>query len=424
MDSFSTEADRRHRWLRATGLAFASLLLLSLSLFETGSAGASTQSLEPCPKPPAAKRFEGEATVVLSSRAKKVLGAHGLRQKLISPANAFTGRPTYPVRNAGLAGRTSRVWLDGAFRLGNQGGRDVRVSRMRLVVGDGRVSAVKAKVAGKKMRLFRITGAKLKTDLKSGVLDLRGGEVRLSGKASKRIRARLGLRGERRLESGRVWGRISVFAARNKKVEDPEAETPVEPPFLERPLGATDVTAASIKWRVRESFIRYVAVGAGTSVADGASADPAEAIGNTAPLTYSFNFPFDAGWTSAGPGPAAIHGAGKVGFRYCTNTINFTVADPEIELNGDSDSRLIFRVDGTDGTAFPDSRAVMVQLIPSLATSTTEGNTTTLTDIPGYIPQAATGVFADFYPPFPGSVDAAGADLSRFGSLTVSYTTG
>ncbi len=248
--------------------------------------------------------------------------------------------------------------------------------------------------------------------------------MRLSGKASKRIRARLGLRGERRLGSGRVWGSISVFAARNKKIKDPEAETPVEPPFLERPPGASDVTSATIKWRVRESFIRYVEVGAGTSVADGASADPPEAIGGTTPLTYSFNFPFADGWTDAGPGSTAIHGSGKVGFRYCSNTINFTVAEPEIELNGDSDSRMIFRVDGTDGTAFPNSRAVMVQLIPSLATVTTEGNRTTLSGIPGYVPQAATGIFADFYPPFPGSVDAAGADLSRFGSVTVSYTTG
>jgi hypothetical protein len=67
----------------------------------------------------------------------------------------------------------------------------------------------------------------------------------------------------------------------------------------------------------------------------------------------------------------------------------------------------------------------MVQLIPSRATSrTTEGNTTTYTDIPGYIPQAATGIFADFYPPFPGSADAPGAELSRFGSLTVSFTAG
>jgi hypothetical protein len=159
-------------------------------------------------------------------------------------------------------------------------------------------------------------------------------------------------------------------------------------------------------------------------VDDGATAGAPEVIGGAAPLVYSFGFPFSDGWAAPDSGPAAIHGSGKVGFRHCRNTINFTVADPEIELNGDSDSRLIFRVDGTDGTAFPDSRAVMVQLIPSLATKTTDGDTMTLSGIPGYIPQAATGIFADFYPPFPGSVGAPGAEFSRFGSVTVTYTTG
>jgi hypothetical protein len=342
---------------------------------------------------------------------------------MVSPANSFTGRPTYPVRDAGLAGRRSTVSLRGGFRLVSGSGARIVVSKMRVVVrGNAGTANVNGRVNGSKMRVFNLKVSKLRRNARSGLLNLRGGKALLSRKASKKFRRVLGMRRVGRLSAGSRWGRFSLFAARNDKVEDPVAETPVEPPFLERPPGADDITSATIKWRVRESFIRYVSVGAGTSVADGATADPPEQIGDAAPLTYSFNFGFSDGWTS--PGPTAIHGTGKVGFRHCTNTINFTVAAPEIELNGDSDSRLIFRVDGTDGTAFPDSRAVMVQLVPSQATTVVDGNTTTLTGIPGYIPQAATGIFADFYPPFPGSVDAPGADLSRFGSLTVSYTTG
>ncbi len=424
MDSSTAAAERRGWWLRVTFLTMAAALVLVLSTSEHGRASSTATTLEPCPTPPPAKRFEGEGSLVLSDGTRKVLRASGVRHRLISPANSFTGRPTYPVRNAGLAGARSTVSLSGGFRLEPRKGKAARISGLRLVFGRGKATVVKANVAGSRMRLFRIRGAKVSRNFKSGVLNLRGGSARLSRRASRRIASRTGSSEIRKLSAGRTWGRITVFAARNKKVEDPEAETPVEPAFLERPPGASDVTSATIKWRVRESFIRYVEVGAGTSVAEGASADPPEAIGGTTPLTYSFNFPFADGWTEAGPGSTAIHGSGKVGFRYCSNTINFTVAEPEIELNGDSDSRMIFRVDGTDGTAFPNSRAVMVQLIPSLATVTTEGSTTTLSDIPGYVPQAATGIFADFYPPFPGSVDASGAELSRFGSVTVSYTTG
>lgn len=418
------EPERFGRRLQAAGLALATVLLLGLSGAGPGLNSASASNLEPCPKLPPAPRFEGEGTLALAGELRKAFRKHGVRQRLISPANSFTGRPTYPLKNAGLSGARATVLLRGGFRLGSGNGRKVRISNLRLVVKKGAGRVVTAKVARNRMRLFRIQNAKLKLKVKSGVLNLRRGVARLSPKASRKIRGRLGLGGEESLSPGSRWGRISVFAARNRKVEDPEAETPIEPPFLDRPPGATDITSASIKWRVRESFIRYVAVGAGTSVAAGATADPSEQIGGTAPLTYAFNFQFSDGWSAAGPGPTAVHGSGKVGFRYCTNTINFTVADPEIELNGDSDSRLIFRVDGTDGTAFPDSRAVMVQLSPSQVTPTTEGDTTTWTGIPGYIPQAATGIFADFYPPFPGSVDAPGAELSRFGSLTVSYTTG
>ncbi len=426
MTAAGVMAQERNRRALPAGLVLAVALTLLAAVPATGQAGGARQSaLEPCPKPPPAQRYDGEGTLVMSGGVKKALRRAGVRQRMVRPANSFTGRPTYPVRDAGLAGRRSTVSLRGGFRLVSRPGGALVVSKLRAVLPKGsRKVNLNGIVNGTRMRVFTASAAKVRLNPKAGLLNLRGADAKLSAKASKRFRRVLGLRGVKRLAPGKKWGRLAVFAARNDRVEDPVAETPVEPPFLERPPGAADITSATIKWRVRESFIRYVAVGAGTSVSDGATADPPEQIGGTAPLTYSFNFQFSDGWSAAGPGPTAIHGSGKVGFRYCTNTINFTVAEPEIELNGDSDSRLIFRVDGTDGTAFPDSRAVMVQLIPSEVTPVTEGDTTTWTAIPGYIPQAATGIFADFYPPFPGSTDIPGAELSRFGSVTVSYSTG
>jgi hypothetical protein len=308
--------------------------------------------------------------------------------------------------------------------LPDRGGRATTITGLKLVVRPGSRPVINGRVSGRWIRVFRLRGAKVRRNLDTGVLTVSGAEALPSGAAARLLNRRLGLGPYRAVRLGRAWGSFAAFAFRNNKVKDPEAETPVEPPFLNRPVGATDIASASIKWRVRESFVRYVAVGAGTSVADGATADPPEVFEGAAPLTYSFNFPFADGWTAGEAGPSAIHGSGKVGFRHCQNTINFTVADPELELNGDSLSRLIFRVDGTDGTAFPDSRAVMVDLVPSLATKTVDGSTTTLTGIPAYVPQEATGIFADFYPPYPGSPDDPAAAASRFGSVTVTYTTG
>lgn len=411
--------------MKREALAFFGLLsVVILAALSASAAGASESSLEPCPKPPPAKEFEGDGALVNTTATNRALRRSGLRQTLISPANAFTGRPTFPLRKASLSRGLSVISLEGGMKLGTRtGAARVRISSLKLVVRKGAVPVVNASVGGSVVRLFNVRGGRLTVDPGDGFLYLRGGSARLTSASARRLSRFLGLRGVNRLKPGRLWGRFSVLVDRNDKVEDPVAETPVEPPFLERPPGASDINAATIEWRVRESFIRYVAVGSGTSVADGATAGEAESIGGAGPLVYSFGFPFADGWEAPDAGPTVIHGSGKVGFRHCRNTINFTVTDPEIELNGDADSRLIFRVDGTDGTAFPDSRAVMVQLIPSLATKTDDGSTTTLSGIPGYIPQAATGIFADFYPPFPGSVDAPGADLSRFGSLTVTYTT-
>lgn len=402
-------------------------VLLAVALVACGlSAGSAVAStLTPCPKPPPAPAFQGEGTLTTSGELTRNLRSGGVRQKLIAPANSLTGRPTFPLKAAYIKKSPANIWLGGGMNfMAAEGRRVVSVNSMRLTVRPGKDPVVSARVAGRTMRLFTVRGGRVTVDRQEEVLNLRGGLATVSGAAALRINSLLRLRGSASIAGGDRWGFLTVFAARNLKIDDPVAETPVEPPFLNRPVGAVDISSATVEWRVRESFIRYVAVGAGTSVADGATAGQPEALGGAAPLVYSFGFPFTNGWVAPDSGPAAIHGSGKVGFRHCRNTINFTVADPEIELNGDSDSRLIFRVDGTDGTAFPDSRAVMVELIPSLATKSTEGNTTTLSDIPGYIPQAATGIFADFYPPFPGSVDAPGADLSRFGSLTVSYTTG
>ena len=401
-------------------------MTLAALLAMTGRAGA--VEVTPCvaPKPPEGPTVEisGEATVTWSGPAKRGLGRAGVRQRLVTPANDFTGVPTFPVGDISFEDSRSRVALTGAVRLKGRKGRQLTFSGLALVAqGQNRVDLT-ARFGGANRILFKVGGPGAVRDLEAGTLTVLGGTARLSAAAAKSINRRFALKKKRqRVKAGMKWGRLDIRAVRKVTLppSDPEAETPTEPPVKARPAGAATIGAASISWRVRESFIRYVNSGTGTWVAEGATAGPALEIDGAAPLVYDFGFPFVSGWDD--PSGTVIKGRGAVGFRYCRNTINFAVSNPEIELAGDSDSRMIFRVKGTDGTAFPDSRAVMVQLIPSLGQVSSEGGTTTISGIPGYVPADSTGLFAGFYPPYPGSPDDPNAEFARFGSITVSYTT-
>ena len=90
-------------------------------------------------------------------------------------------------------------------------------------------------------------------------------------------------------------------------------------------------------------------------------------------------------------------------------------------------SRLFYHGNGTDGTAFPNQRAVMVKLLPSRAQS---HNVTPLggnefrvsyEKIPGFIPAEATGVFAGFYPAYRPYFEGQDPRPDRFGFLSIAY---
>jgi hypothetical protein len=391
-----------------------------------GTAGAA--ELQPCtavePPPGPTVEISGEGNLTSGGPARKRLRKAGVRQRLVKPANNFTGVPTFPVRNVNEGPGVSRVTFAGKLRLNGRKGRRLVLSGLQAVVRDKGRTVVKGRLAGRSGNLFRIHRGKIVRNADAGSLILQGGTARLTPFAAKQANRRFKIRRKaKKLRAGMKWGRFDLLAVRKVTVppETPEGEAPEEPPVLTKPAGASDLTGGTISWRIRESFVRYLNSGTGTWAADGTTPGPAEAIDGVPPLVYSYGFPFTGGWT--GSGRTAVYGSGTVGFRYCRNTINFAVSNPEIELAGDTDSRMIFRVKGLDGTAFPDSRAVMVQLVPSLGERTVNGNTTTIEDIPGYVPADSTGLFAGFYPPYPGNPDHPSAEYSRFGSVTITYRT-
>lgn len=380
--------------------------------------------LVPCDPPPNAGKvlIDGEATIVPQVKFRKNLKRLGLRLSTITPANNFTGRPTFPAANLSFDQenpRLSRVKLAGGIKFSGGSGNRVRLTNLRAVLNAGGQSYLTTKKRSNKVRAFNLYGGRLKAERETGELKLTGARTRLTGAGARFLRDRLGIvadgtrgRPPVPLRKGSSYGKTTIFAYRQLATDtNPAGEAPTPPPEIVRPAGADSLVSADIHWRVRESFIQYVASGDGTRTEDGAYGNPSEVIGTRPPLTYSFHFPFTGGWADDTSDTAAVYGSGLLGFRYCENTINFTVSDPEVELDGDL-SRLIFRVNGIDGTPYPDSRAVVVGLKLSQAASITEdGNTTTYTDVPGYIPEGSTGVFADIYP-----------SGDRFGSLSLELT--
>lgn len=406
-----------------------------VSLVGFGAANASAAELTPCPAggqsssaavaapvalaspariadAGATVKIDGEANLVPGGKIGKALRRAKVKQRLIRPANGATGRPTYPVSDVTYSGGSSRVTLGGGLRLVGKGKRGLEFRSIAVSVKGTRV-AVNARFAGGIKRLFNVKGAELRRIEESGELYLQSGSARLSVAASKAIRKRFGRKATKTLSPGARWGVLDVYARRQLVAPptDPEGEVPDPAPDPDRPATAVDLTGGSIDWRVRDSFIRYVNAGTGASAIDGSVPGPPEVVDGAVPLVYRFGFPFSSGWIDEAAQNRLVKGSGGVAFRYCAHGINFHVNDPEIELNGDL-SRMIFRVEGTDGTAFPSTRVVMVGLRLNQAESvTTNGKTTTIKNIPGFIPEGSSGIFADFY--LPGS---------EFGSLTVSYT--
>lgn len=373
----------------------------------------------------------GQGTLETQRPGRRAMRRSGIRQSLIRPANNLTGRPTFPL-GAVRYGARSRIGIKGGLRFRHRG-RSLVARGLVAVIPDAkrRPAVVHARFGGGLKPLFRVRGGARNRNAEKGQLNFRNGRAVLTAAAARALNRKLRLKRKRKLRGGTRWARFDLNSTYFvTEPDNPEAETPEEPPVKPEPAGAVPVQGATtIKWHARDTWIDYVNSGAGSSVSDGATADPPSGQNN---LVYSFNFPFSSGWTVPGSEATAVNalvkGTGTVGFRYCTNTINFTMSQPEIELDGDQASRIIFRVNGTDGTAFPDSRAVVIKLIPGQAEShATQDNgdgTTTVTydRIPGFIPVEATGIFAGFYPSYSPDFDGMDPRPDRFGFLSLTYT--
>lgn len=375
----------------------------------------------------------GAVTVTASGAAAKELRRAGVR--LEAPRARLTtlvdgsARLTFTPASRTITGARATLPLRGRLGL-RRGGRSVWFTALRLEAERGTVALTGRGPGGRRTTVLRGAPSRLGVliDAARRTVTIRPTATRLAPAAIRAIRAGLQLRAPLGGTFGPLTGQAGPRADAGSGATGTGTTAPAgagtpgaqpqstEPAALARPAGATDVVAATLVWRVRESFIRYVNAGQGTTVRDGATAEPAETLPDAGvPLVYRFGFPLRGGWSDAASGTAAIAFTGGVRFRYSAHTIDFTTADPEIELNGAA-SRAIFRLTGSDGTPFPGRRTVLLDLRPSAAASRTvspDGRTVTYDRIPAFIPAGAVdSVFAGFY--------LAG---TPFGSVSITYTT-
>jgi hypothetical protein len=373
----------------------------------------------------------GKAVLEVGGPAAQALRAQGVKVSPLGAATGSAGRIVLPVRT-GLVGATATVLRFGGGIALRKGKRRARLGDLRLTLG--RRDGLAGKLGGDSVGLFRVlAGGQREIDPARGSARLSGLRLRLSRPAARELAERLGL--ERRPVG--VFGSLSAAdedlpqaasaPAPGSESKDtgcalpstagvaPEGPLPVAP----RPPDAVDIAGASLSWSVRESFIRYINTGEGTSVFGGATAAAREVRpGSSLPFTYAFGFPFAGGWHDAGANPfdpaddrAAIYFSGGVRFLYSAHGIDLQTSAPEIELGGGT-SRAIFSV--AEGEAAPERQVIVNLDLGRAAAVQQSGGTITYDRVPGAIPAGtATSTFAGFYAP--------GTD---FGCFTVSYSVG
>jgi hypothetical protein len=381
------------------------------------------------------------ATTAASGAAKVPIGAKGaglresgLRFAAIYPARVDAKHLVMPVSKLRLpAAKRASVRLSGGLKL-SAAGRSAILTALSLELRPGK-AVVTALLGKRRIALLAGSKPKAKIDRQSGSARSTRATLRLTPRAARVLRKRLAFDGLGRGRLGKLWvsaergsatggggpggggpgGGVpktpvpSCTAGNGNPVAAPVGD---EPPLLARPAGAVNVICSAIVWRPRESFVQYVNTGEGTSVSHGAANGPEEVRpGSDASLVYSFTFPFKSGWYDAASGKAALYYEGRVRFQYSAHGIDFSSADPEVELAG-ADSRAIFRFEGSDDTPYENKRAVLVDLEPVAPQISAGGKVRAYPDMAGTIPEGTgASIFGGFYQPG-----------DPFGSIGVSLT--
>lgn len=385
------------------------ILLAALALVLGLTASASADTVRPV----------GSATLVVSPAQSRLLDERGIALSGAGAAERSGRQIRLEVGGGSIGTDAAQLASAGTLRLATGSGRNREVAQLTgLRVELGSSSTLSAKLAGKRRTVFDLKAApgSLAIDAQRGTAQLRKTRLVWRRAAVRALSRRLGA-----LVPRGTLGAIKVSAAVVLPDTPQQGAISDEPPLLARPSSAVNVTAASLSWHVRDSWIRYTNTQEAPQALEGAVAGPAilesthpcpdRPAGTNPTLVYSYDFPFANGWYDPVSGSAALYYLGSVRFSYPAHGIDLTTRNPEIEINGAA-SRAIFRL---RSSTYLDKRAAILSLAPSGPPSEGPGGSFSFSTPPrGSLTSDGQAVFAGFYAP----------PNNGFGCFSVSFSTG
>lgn len=397
---------------------------LALAATPPGAAGATTLS--------------GLTRISPTGSAASALARQGVRLSPEAGADsAKTGALTAYLFPAGEAtfGATNRLKLTGtlALRRGTGGrARTVRLTALQLRLGSRTGSRVlSGKIGARRLDLFTLDlrRSEYTVDARSTVVRIEGTRAALTTGAARAIARGLALRAVKAGTFGvlattasapvaaagtggasTLPGGGSTAAPGAGAVTTPAGTTFTPPTPLARPTTAVDVTSSQLRWRLRESFVRYVKSGEGVTASGGATPGPISADGTT----YDYDFTPAGGWYDPASGTARLLFKGQIAFSYTGHGIDIRFADPQIELAG-AQSRVLATFASAKASQFSGLGEFVSLELAKANTSASSGPVLVYSALPARVtPWANEAVMSGFYP----------APDDAFGALDLRLTRG
>lgn len=324
----------------------------------------------------------------------------GVRLSPVKPAVIVAGRLVLPVADVLLpTAGVGQLVLKGGVKL-TRGRRSTLVKGILVTVAGGYVKLT-AKIGSRRSELLKgRAGGRALVDASQLSVSVDGADARLTARATARLRRALAERRFRAMSLGRLVGGAKTYVPPPQPSAAPANSgiLPVAGDEVPRPVTAVDVTAASLRWWLRDSWAIYIADGGyepialspATSHSVGGAAHPCTDVGaGTAAHVFAVDLPFASGWYDVASGRAALRHSGGARFYFPAHGIDISTESAELELGG-TEPQAVFKF--SEAGQYANRRAQL-------------GSLSAIVPVPGALATYAVtlptstvdGVFAGFY---------------------------
>lgn len=280
-------------------------------------------------------------------KSGSALRSKSLKSRRLSPAKLKKGILTLKVADVTISSATrAAVVLRGGLKL-SAGKKSVKLQGLLLKVS-GRNVSITGKIGKRRMKIVTARTSTNVVNAAAQSVIVPAVSMKLTSAAASSIAKQLKLK----KRPSKSLGKFVSFT----KTRVPAAPSTggivlqdLGGPRLARPVSAVDVTGSSLKWWIRDSWIRYLPFNlpVGGATADAPIAGTSHAcIDNEASVSdsYAYNLPFQSGWWDAASSTGAMYYTGGVRWYFPEHGIDLTASAVEIEINGGA-SRVVLRID-------------------------------------------------------------------------------